>query len=405
MIHDKISCLMATYGRYFRVCEALACFLRQGYANRELVILNNHPVPMAFDHPLVRVVNEPIYPTLGHCRNRLLDFADGEFMRLWDDDDLYFPWCISQGVERIGAAPAWKPTRSWWYNGQDAKFALAANAMEASITWRTDFVRRIGFHTGNGDESKTLLGALGNAGPASDEMGEWAGYCYTWGCGEYHASGTIGNGQPDDVRAAAWKHWNQDARPGVPLMPKFGEIRRWQRQLVRQLPITLQSPWMAAALGYGPAHAPPIKAMSKVLTVANRRPHGGRLVVAPGCWDVLHPGHVELLRWASTQGDALAVLVNDDAGVAAQKGSGRPLVPLKGRIAALAAQTSVSAIFVVDGADALPLLTALTPAVLVKGPDYAGRAAGVPRPPNCEVRIAPASEYMKHTSDLIGVAA
>src|SRR6516225_7271735 len=100
MISGKVSCLMATYGRHGFVQEAMAMFLKQDYEHKELVILNNHPSPMLMNaiRPNIRIVNEPRYPTLGACRNRLLELADGEFMRIWDDDDLYAPWTLSQGI-------------------------------------------------------------------------------------------------------------------------------------------------------------------------------------------------------------------------------------------------------------------------------------------------------------------
>lgn len=420
MIEGKVSCLMATYGRHARVCEALACFLSQDYADRELVILNNHPEPLIFDcydgvndpnvrtaedavalKRTVKVINEPGHATLGHCRNRLLDFADGEFMRLWDDDDLYLPWAISQGVARIGNAAAWKPEKSLWCNGPN-QIGVAANAMEASITWRTHFVRQFGFHLGEGDESKTLLAALGNAGPATGDVGQWASYLYRWGCGEWHASGTIGNGDSDEQRAADWKANNNDVKPGTPLAPAYGRVQEWWRKIVRLIEPGLQSRWMAAALGVGPAHVKPVTAASKETNVHFGAVVSGsrRLVVAPGCWDVLHPGHIDTLRWARTQGDWLIVLVNDDQGVAEQKGEHRPLVPLAGRIAALSDMECVDGIIVVPGKDDMPLLRQLKPAVLVKGPDYAWRAQAVPRHDGCEVRIAPNSSFARHTSSL-----
>lgn len=408
MYAGRIDCLQVTYGRHSRVEESLACFLRFDYPNRHLYILNAHECPLQFNHPLVTVINEPgRHPTLGHCRNRLLDFAQGEFAVIYDDDDLWLPHFLSTAVQRIGDGVAWKSARSWWCNGPD-KFDLAANAMEASILWKTAFLRSIRWHTGQGDESKTLMAALGNAGPKQDELGIWSPYLYRFGCGEWHASGTIGDGRPDATRSAEWRRMNNDVRDS-PLVPAFDRVFNVWRRLVRCLHPSDQSNWMTAAMGHGPAHAAAIAMFPpKVLTVANRKPHGGRLVVAPGCWDGgLHPGHVEFLRWARTQGDALAVLVNSDAGVTAQKGTDRPLVPLAGRIAALTANESVSAIFVVDGADDLPVLTALTPAVLCKGPDYIGRESSVPRPPGCEVRAMPPSlsSFPHHTTDLIHAAA
>lgn len=209
-----ISCLMATHGRHARVREALGCFLAQDDPACELVILNNHPVPLICDQPRVRVHNEPGYPTLGHCRNRLLELARGEFVRTWDDDDLYLPWTLSQGRARIGGHAAWKPARSWFAHGPH-RFTLEGNAMEASILYRADAVRAVGYRESGGDEHGDLLGQV----PAvEDEVGVWASYCYRWACGEWHISGSLGSGTIPD-RTRTWVEHNQDARPGVVLTP------------------------------------------------------------------------------------------------------------------------------------------------------------------------------------------
>jgi len=389
----KISCLMATYGRYSRVCEALACFLAQDYEDRELVILNNHHVPLYFDHPLVKIINEPGHETLGHCRQRLLDFADGEFLRTWDDDDLYTPWAISQGVEAIGNGEAWKPTRSWATDGPET-FHLRHNAFEASTTWRTDFVKRYGYQLTAGDEHKLLLRA---ANMATDEVGYWASYVYRWGCGEWHISGSLGSGTVAD-RTYTWIQNNQDVRRDQPLVP--ANLLPWWRKLVRQVPAELQNAWMAAALGVGPVGAPPTQLrISNIGDVVARSVAGERIVATTGCFDVLHEGHREFLRWASQQGSELVVLVNDDDGVAAQKGPERPLVPFSGRVAAVA--TLAHFVIPLNGVNDLSMLERINPAVFVKGPDYLGREDSIPRPAGCELRIAPPNDFALHTSDLL----
>lgn len=401
---------MATHGRHTFVNQALACFLRQDYANRELVILNNHQHPFQFDHTLVTIINEPGHPTLGHCRNRLLDFADGEFCRTWDDDDLYAPWCISQGVDHINSADAWKPTRSWWEDGNGfgsgtprtpGTFELAANAMEASVTWRTAWVKSIGYHNGEGDEHRTLIQALGNIGPATNEMGEWASYCYRWtGKMQHHCSGSLGDtNKNDEQRAAEWQAQNQDI--GDLLNQDYWHVAEQWRRLVRYIQPNLQTAWMNAARGHGPAHVAPLTNGSKrrgIMQLMTQRTEA--TVVAPGCWDLLHDGHKATLEWARQQGDRLIVLVNDDDGVAIQKGPGRPLVPLAGRIASLSSLDCVDGIGVVAGRDDGPVLRDLMPKFLVKGPEYAGRVQEIWTPPQCELRIAPPAEFRQHTSDL-----
>ena len=97
----KIDCLMGTYGRYSLVCEALACFLKQtALSQATMLIYNQHPVPLQFDHPRVRVVNEAPPPgSLRFIRDRMHQRADpsADLIHWWDDDDLYLPWHLLPG--------------------------------------------------------------------------------------------------------------------------------------------------------------------------------------------------------------------------------------------------------------------------------------------------------------------
>jgi glycosyltransferase involved in cell wall biosynthesis len=221
-----VSCLMATHGRVRWVEETLACFLEQDYPTRELVILNNHSVPLIFDHPLVRVANEPRYPTLGHCRNRLLTLARGELVRTWDDDDLYLPWSISQGVEHLGDAAAFKPQRSWCSEGGPQHWQLESNVFEAAMLVRTDVARRYGYQETGGDEHQPLLAGLRELGaPRRLELGCLTGYVYRWGWGNWHISGSLGTSTLER-RTAAWRARNDDAGDGVAaLCPAYDRVR------------------------------------------------------------------------------------------------------------------------------------------------------------------------------------
>ncbi len=98
---------------------------------------------------------------------------------------------------------------------------------------------------------------------------------------------------------------------------------------------------------------------------------GRRIVFTNGCFDVLHRGHVDLLREAWAAGDALVVGVNDDESICRLKGAGRPLVPAADRGEVLAALEMVDRVvfFAEDTPGAL--IEALVPDILVKGSDYA----------------------------------
>lgn len=96
-----------------------------------------------------------------------------------------------------------------------------------------------------------------------------------------------------------------------------------------------------------------------------------RIVFTNGCFDVLHRGHVELLRAARAKGDALVVGLNSDASVERLKGEGRPLVAAADRAEILAALEMVDRVTVFGEDTPGALIDALVPDILVKGGDYA----------------------------------
>lgn len=101
------------------------------------------------------------------------------------------------------------------------------------------------------------------------------------------------------------------------------------------------------------------------------RPRSGRLVFTNGCFDILHPGHVQYLDEARRLGTALVVGVNTDSSVRRLKGEGRPLVPQGARALVLAGLGAVDAVTLFDEDTPRELIAALLPDVLVKGGDYA----------------------------------
>ena len=104
------------------------------------------------------------------------------------------------------------------------------------------------------------------------------------------------------------------------------------------------------------------------------RAHRGeqRLVFTNGCFDLLHPGHVETLEAARALGDVLVVGMNSDASVRELKGEGRPIVRDQERAELLAALECVDAVVIFDDLTPRETIAALLPDVLVKGGDWAG---------------------------------
>jgi len=93
--------------------------------------------------------------------------------------------------------------------------------------------------------------------------------------------------------------------------------------------------------------------------------------IANGVFDVLHPGHISMLRQARAQCDFLCVLLNTDKSATRIKRT--PLQPYSIRAAALAAQPAVDAVLPFDGDTPVPEIRQLRPDLLVKGPEYADK--------------------------------
>ena len=94
------------------------------------------------------------------------------------------------------------------------------------------------------------------------------------------------------------------------------------------------------------------------------------IVLANGCFDLLHAGHVRYLRAAKDLGDRLVVAINSDDSVRALKGSGRPLIPASERAEILAALSAVDAVVIFSEPDVNALIRELRPDVHAKGTDY-----------------------------------
>jgi rfaE bifunctional protein nucleotidyltransferase chain/domain len=96
----------------------------------------------------------------------------------------------------------------------------------------------------------------------------------------------------------------------------------------------------------------------------------GRVVFTNGVFDLLHPGHVDVLVGARRHGDALIVAVNSDDSVRRLKGPTRPVRAEAERAYVLAAFEMVDCVVLFDQDTPLELIERLRPDVLVKGGDY-----------------------------------
>lgn len=104
--------------------------------------------------------------------------------------------------------------------------------------------------------------------------------------------------------------------------------------------------------------------------VAEWRNRGEQIVLANGCFDLLHVGHVRYLGGAKALGGKLVVAMNSDASVRQIKGEGRPLMPASERAEIIAALADVDAVVIFDEPDVGALIRELRPDVQAKGTDY-----------------------------------
>ena len=116
--------------------------------------------------------------------------------------------------------------------------------------------------------------------------------------------------------------------------------------------------------------APESKVMSWPTARTWRLQIPGPVVFTNGVFDLLHPGHVDLLHGARREGAALVVGLNSDASVTRLKGPSRPVRSAVERAHVLAGLEAVDAVVVFDEDTPLDLVLLLEPDVIVKGGDY-----------------------------------
>jgi D-beta-D-heptose 7-phosphate kinase/D-beta-D-heptose 1-phosphate adenosyltransferase len=117
-----------------------------------------------------------------------------------------------------------------------------------------------------------------------------------------------------------------------------------------------------------------IKTLTEISLIANElRKKSKKIIFTNGCFDLLHSGHVKYLETAKTFGDVLILGLNSDKSVRTLKGGNRPINTEKDRGYILAALEAVNYVVIFDEDTPYNLIKAISPNILVKGSDYAGK--------------------------------
>ena len=146
MLYPKVSCICPTRARYETLREAIAFFILQDYPNKELIIFNNHPIDIV-PHPKlikhnIKVINAGDYS--GTSIQKVYADAlkhistDAEYIAIWDDDDFYFPYHLSENMAILLASDkdAVRCEFGYWqdtHNSIGDDYVIISNTLEASM--------------------------------------------------------------------------------------------------------------------------------------------------------------------------------------------------------------------------------------------------------------------------------
>lgn len=236
-----VSCLCPTYNRapthLHLLGEAVESFVRQKLPPgvvAELVILNDAGgQELRCTVPGVRVLNAPgRYTSLGAKFNALVNYAQGDLLLPWEDDDISLPRRIAQAVEWIERGHAFFNPRQTWFlhDGKLSKDHSHGVCHNASAFTREAWRICGGYVHVSGNQDALMNGALfrvfGVPRPVYDPR-QWQ-YIYRWGVSPCHLSG-MADGPPDEPHALHYQRVGQEPIAAG----TFTIAPRWRRDYVR----------------------------------------------------------------------------------------------------------------------------------------------------------------------------
>lgn len=149
----KVSCICPTRGRFETLRESISFFILQDYPNKELIIFNNHPIPLV-PHPKlikhnIKIINagdysgRPIESVYADAIKHISE--DTEFVSVWDDDDMYFPWHLSNNIDKLikSGKSAIRSSYGYWHDINHAMkdpVTIISNTLEASMIAKKEVI-------------------------------------------------------------------------------------------------------------------------------------------------------------------------------------------------------------------------------------------------------------------------
>ncbi len=241
-----VSCVMCTYGRFSEVQRSLTFFLDQNYEHKELIIFNTAGKRLELSEELknknIQIINQQIstetnkpYTNIGEVRRDSIKHMKGDIYICWDDDDLFLPHHISQGVKKLidCGKLAWKSKYSFFTGNGGDTFDMVENNMEASVLMWKEVLDVASFKDGNGDEHAPWLAYVrkNNQFVERDLITPNESYVYYWGDGLHKQSGDLGNPDNFENHKKSSVDFGNEPLNRVDVSKFYGMIGKYVNQL------------------------------------------------------------------------------------------------------------------------------------------------------------------------------
>ena len=201
MTEPLVSCVCVTYGRPTLLGEAVKCFIDQDYPNKEMIIVNDQEgVTLKLDKPQENIIIHNCskrFKSLGEKRNHAMSLAMGDYICIWDDDDLYTPWRITDSVEYMKSNKSLDIIKGQMalMSVHDTNYKIVNNLFHSQAIITKEYVNKTTYLDISVGEDAAYER---NARIGSFPIDPLYWYVYRWGLNIHHLSGIT-----DDKRSWA----------------------------------------------------------------------------------------------------------------------------------------------------------------------------------------------------------
>ncbi len=194
MSDSLVSCITVTYGRPILLGEAVKCFIDQTYPNKELIIVNDQEgvtLKMDSERDDIQIHNIPErFNSLGEKRNYAMSLAKGEYICVWDDDDLYPFWRIQDSIKIMNTQRGYDIVKGQMalMSTNDTNYMVVNNLFHSQAMITKKYVKSHLYPNKSVGEDGDYER---EARVSSYPVDPFYLYVYRWGLGIHHLSGIL----------------------------------------------------------------------------------------------------------------------------------------------------------------------------------------------------------------------